>query len=92
MKRLLSQNEIEEEIQMFETIEQQSEVLHQQEQREAARAHSWPSFKRDAPLTDEQLTALREAAQTCGRPLTDEERSAILGLKLVRTESGIKII
>lgn len=35
----------------------------------------------EAPLTNAQLQALRSAAAFYGRPLTDQERARILGLK-----------
>ena len=33
----------------------------------------------EAPLSNSQLSALREAAQAAGRPLSDAERDAVLG-------------
>jgi hypothetical protein len=78
MKRL-SRNQIEEEIEMFETLESQIAARNQQEQARADRDHTWINFSTCKPLTDAQLTALREAAQKCGRPLSDAERATVLG-------------
>jgi hypothetical protein len=78
----LSRNEIEDfilEEEMFETLDAQNAAAHRQEQAEAAKAHTWVNFTQAPALTDAQLLALREAAQKCGRPLTDAERAAVLG-------------
>lgn len=40
------------------------------------------------PLSSEQLRLLSEAAQKKGSALSDEERSAVLGLKPVTTRRG----
>jgi hypothetical protein len=78
----LSRNEIESallEEEMFETLDAQNAAAHRQEQAEADKAHSWVNFTQAPALTDAQLSALREAAQKCGRPLTDAERALVLG-------------
>ena len=77
----LSRNEIAEamETEMFETREAQIAETDKQEQAEAAKSHTWVNFTQAPALTDAQLSALREAAQKCGRPLTDAERAAVLG-------------
>jgi hypothetical protein len=79
--RALSKDEIAEamETEMFETIEELQNETARQEQVEAAKAHTWVNFTQAPALTDAQLSALREAAQKCGRPLTDAERAADLG-------------
>ena len=79
--RALSKYEIAEamETEMFETIEELQNETARQEQVEAAKAHTWVNFTQAPALTDAQLSALREAAQKCGRPLTDAERAAVLG-------------
>lgn len=64
---------------MFETIEELQNETARQEQVETDKAHTWVNFTQAPALTDAQLSALREAAQKCGRPLTDAERAAVLG-------------
>ena len=80
--RALSRNEIEAallEDEMFETREAQNAAADRQEQVEAAKSHTWVNFTMAPALTNEQLSALRDAAQKCGRPLTDAERAVVLG-------------
>lgn len=49
--------------------------------REEAGANTHVSFNREAPLTNEQLAAMRAESARLRRPLSDAEREAILGLK-----------
>lgn len=44
----------------------------------------------EAPLSNSQLSALREASQAKGRPLTDAERDAVLGKKNQETGESPK--
>ena len=50
-----------------------------QEDEESRRAHTWINFSPAAPLSDEQLAALRTESQRLGRPLTDAETKIVLG-------------
>jgi hypothetical protein len=52
------------------------------------------NFIRGVALTNEQLSALREASAAAGgRPLTDDERQVVLvGKVLPEVFSGVKII
>jgi hypothetical protein len=96
--RRLSRTEIEKELleedEMFETLESQIVEKNRQEKEEADRSHTWVNFIRGVALTNEQLSALREAsAAVGGRPLTDAERQVVLvGKVLPKVLSGIKII
>ena len=44
----------------------------------------------EAPLSNSQLSALRESSQAKGRPLTDAERDAVLGKKNQETGESPK--
>lgn len=50
-----------------------------QEDEASRRAHTWISFAPAAPLSNQQLNALRDASQKVGRPLTPEEAKLVLG-------------
>jgi len=76
---------------MFETRESQIAEADRQERVEAAKAHTWVNFTQAPALTDAQLSALRAAAQKCGRPLTDAERAAVLGPLEGSTASRVQL-
>jgi hypothetical protein len=92
--RRLSRNQIEEEIEMFEHVDQQRAERDRQEKIAADKSHSWVNFTRGAAFTDEQLQKLRDACKAVGgRPLTDEERQVVLyGKVQPRIQSGIPIL
>ena len=68
-----------------------------QEQSQRVRQPLWDRFDnfpgvppQEAPLSNSQLSALREASQAKGRPLTDAERDAVLGKKNQETGESPK--
>jgi hypothetical protein len=65
----------------------ESPVMQPQKQRDYF--SDFPGIKApEAPLTNEQLTALRTLAASAGRPLTDRERAAVLGQKIEDAPKG----
>jgi len=59
---------------------------------ETRAANSYVAFQRSAPLSNEQLNAVRAEAKRLGRPLTSEESAIIMGLSPEQKSGGVRTI